>query len=809
MEDKKLGTEQANELINSIVGTIDTFVKTEVKNLKDRVEQDLQDETSWRKASIQKVDAKLKQETQYRIEDIDNEKLRAQTVEGDLQKLETDDKSNIVASINSEVQRAKSVEGDLHDLQTESKDNLVSSINSEKSRAETAEQSLLNRSIKIAEWSSNNDSPILKDVVVTSLLGMEIKERQSQDGALTSAIEAEQKARDGEDKAIKQSIEKESLTRSKDDGDLSTLKIGTQSSLVDAINAEYDERVSEVSKLKSKIEDEVGDRKAADLLDVKLSSDTQQTIESDILLNGQLTVNGEIVSGSSTVVGDLKISAPVTTLDMDDSSAGGNLTVEGQAKINGGLSVLNDTTVKNGAFYVKGATSDKDVSIINGIIHAKDITVDGTLNVLGETITTLNKTLEVDDNVIVTRANATTAPVDNSGLVISITNTFDTEGNRTSNKSVGIVYNPTNDSVDLAIGSLVSDEYDNQFNATESNPIVIRPNSSDINNNNFVIWEKIEKEYENGVKYQSVRAIDSGKSISDFTQAQQDISKLKSDLQAETTNRVNADSNIYEELQGEQQARNNADETLQENINKEASRAQVEELSLSNRITDEETRAMQEEADLSGRITDAVNDRISSDNQINTRIDGIDGQISRLQQKDADLKKQIDDEVQTRISQDVKTLSDAKKYTDGETGRAQTAEQDLQEQINDLAVTIKDQVKEEMQPILDELEESADILKVAEDLQQHMSSAQEKIESIELALQSEISQRGDEDADIRQTISDLSQEIKNRYDPSKSFYESFLSIAQANPNKLIAPIYNSENSNYEWKVITMDDGVII
>jgi hypothetical protein len=52
MEDKKLGTEQANELINSIVGTIDTFVKTEVKNLKDRVEQDLQAETSWRKASI-------------------------------------------------------------------------------------------------------------------------------------------------------------------------------------------------------------------------------------------------------------------------------------------------------------------------------------------------------------------------------------------------------------------------------------------------------------------------------------------------------------------------------------------------------------------------------------------------------------------------------------------------------------------------------------------------------------------------------------------------------------------------------------
>lgn len=217
---------------------------------------------------------------------------------------------------------------------------------------------------------------------------------------------------------------------------------------------------------------------------------------------------------------------------------------------------------------------------------------------------------------------------------------------------------------------------------------------------------------------------------------------------------------------------------------------------------------MQEEADLSGRITDEVNDRISSYNQISTRIDVIDSQILSLQQTDENLQKQIDDEIQTRISQDEKTLSDSKKYTDEETGRAQIVEQDLQEQINDLAVTIRDQVKEELKPVLDQFDDSAAILEVAEDLQKHMSSAQEEIDSIQVALQSEISQRGDEDADIRQTISDLSQEIKNKYDPSKSFYESFLSIAQANPNRMVAPIYNSENSNYEWKVVTMDDGEI-
>ena len=77
---------------------------------------------------------------------------------------------------------------------------------------------------------------------------------------------------------------------------------------------------------------------------------------------------------------------------------------------------------------------------------------------------------------------------------------------------------------------------------------------------------------------------------------------------------------------------------------------------------------MQEEADLSGRITDEVNDRISSYNQISTRIDVIDSQILSLQQTDENLQKQIDDEIQTRISQDEKTLSDSKKYTDEETG---------------------------------------------------------------------------------------------------------------------------------------------
>jgi hypothetical protein len=104
--------------------------------------------------------------------------------------------------------------------------------------------------------------------------------------------------------------------------------------------------------------------------------------------------------------------------------------------------------------------------------------VNGNLVVKGETVTELQKTLEVDDNLIVTRANSTETPDTPTGLLINIKSEFDKEGNRISNSSMGIVYNPMTQSVDLGLGELEETESNNKLNITESNPIVIRTDSS-------------------------------------------------------------------------------------------------------------------------------------------------------------------------------------------------------------------------------------------------------------------------------------------------------------------------------------------
>lgn len=344
----------------------------------------------------------------------------------------------------------------------------------------------------ISNWTV--PQPNLNDVSNTSLLGMEIKERKSTD------------------KSLDAKISDEIQTRSKNEGDLTTLKIGDKSNFVNAINSEYDARVQEISRVDNRIDEET----------IKVNSSEEQTINSDLFVDGQITIQDGFVAGPSEVVGDLEIQSPQST------TSGGNLKVNGRATIGNGLNVNGDTTLQEGNLFVRGSIADNDVSISDGVITTKELKVNGNLEVLGQTITTINKTLEVDDNVIVTRANAETSPIDSSGLVISLKSEFDQNKNRISNKSVGIVYNPINDSVDLALGQLTSDKGDNQFVANESNPIVIRPSSADINNKNIVIWEKEDRTY-NGVTYQSVRAIDSGKSLDDLATVD-DVDSVQRDL---------------------------------------------------------------------------------------------------------------------------------------------------------------------------------------------------------------------------------------------------------------------------------------
>ena len=98
------GTQQVEQNINSTVSTLESFVKTEVGNLEERVKNEIVKENAWRKTADDKINQKLGKETDLRIQQVNSEKKRAQEQEQLLQ-----DK------ISTEIERATQKENQLQD----------------------------------------------------------------------------------------------------------------------------------------------------------------------------------------------------------------------------------------------------------------------------------------------------------------------------------------------------------------------------------------------------------------------------------------------------------------------------------------------------------------------------------------------------------------------------------------------------------------------------------------------------------------------------------------------------------------------
>lgn len=98
------GTQQVEQNINSTVRTLESFVKTEVGNLEERVKNELVKENAWRKTADDKINQKLGKETDLRIDQVNTEKRRAQEQEQLLK-----DK------ISTEIERATQKENQLYD----------------------------------------------------------------------------------------------------------------------------------------------------------------------------------------------------------------------------------------------------------------------------------------------------------------------------------------------------------------------------------------------------------------------------------------------------------------------------------------------------------------------------------------------------------------------------------------------------------------------------------------------------------------------------------------------------------------------
>lgn len=644
------------EQAKSLVKDIHTFVQDEDSSLAARVRTDLQQEVAWRKAADIKLNEKLNKETELRIADVDNEETRATTVEGNPSDLTTADKSNLVNAINSEVTRSKNVEGEL--------DQIPSGIATPKDENSTID---LATAIK-----NENTRAISEETRIDSKLNDEILRAKSEEKRIEDRLNGEIIRATSEEAGLQKQITDNNNKRIEAEGDLkskdwtSNVNYSTEVDKTDLATAIYTEhkravksegRIADIgpvfensigvsgTEAKAKWNSEDANLANAiissSMLDVKLDSNTTQNITGGLNIADGVIV--DTLKVNDKVGGDLNINGNVIITQ--------NTAINGSVEIGGYTKIDNNTDISGQLTIKKTADASSGNLVTEGNINANgNVTIEGNLIVKGETVTEIQKTLEVDDNLIVTRANAETSPITPSGLLININSTFDSEtGERTSNNSMGIVYNPNTDSVDLGVGQLIESENNNEFTIVESNPIVIRDGSDSIEDNEFTIWEKETKEF-NGQSYVSVKAISSGivkNSATNETFA--DNSKDNSFVGVANrlnTNEINTNTNTTN-IANEIVRAKDVESVIKNTLNNEISRATAAENVLTQNINKEVTDRSAADTQLQKNIDNEAAARESANNQLQTNIEA---ETARAIEAEGTLQSNIDKETNRALA---------------------------------------------------------------------------------------------------------------------------------------------------------------
>lgn len=160
-----------------------------------------------------------------------------------------------------------------------------------------------------------------------------------------------------------------------------------------------------------------------------------------------------------------------------------------------------------------------------------DLAVQGNLTVAGTTKSEKNKSLVVEDNVIVTNANKVDLQVLLSGLAI----------NKSEATTYGIMYDPADDTVKFGQGTL---DKDNRFtfNEGEGSPLAIRDNASTFTNAHLVKWDSTSNKFvDAGIAAEKVALLDEQNTFTTpntFTQEIQLDKGLASDDAISITNSV-------------------------------------------------------------------------------------------------------------------------------------------------------------------------------------------------------------------------------------------------------------------------------
>lgn len=161
------------------------------------------------------------------------------------------------------------------------------------------------------------------------------------------------------------------------------------------------------------------------------------------------------------------------------------------------LDPTNEPTILTTKAYVANFGKANYLPLKGGIISGS-LVIQGDLTIAGTVTTEKTETLAVKDSVIVTNADGAVLGATLSGIAIR----------KDGENTYGIMYDPSNDSVKLGLGTLdAKNKFTFNESGTDGKPIATRDDSSKFTNGNLVKWERTSKSL-----------VDSGKKVGDFVE---------------------------------------------------------------------------------------------------------------------------------------------------------------------------------------------------------------------------------------------------------------------------------------------------
>jgi hypothetical protein len=719
----------------SFITTVTTNLNTEIANrisADSALQQSITDEISIRTNAINSLQDNINTEASSRVaadiqlqSNITTEVSRATAAEGVL-----------TTNLAAETARAISVEGALQTaINTEA--NVrdagdaanAAAIAAETTRATNAETALTNaiaaeETARIAADSAEATARAAADTTLQSNIDAEETARIAGDAANAAAVTAEETRALAAEAALSTALSTEANTRVIADTALQTALTAEVSARTNAdntlqanLNAEAISRADADSTLQNSISTEIADRTSADsALQNNIITEASTRASADTTLQNNLDAEANTRANTDILL-QTNLDSETLARTTADNSLQDNINSEASTRADADTTLQNNINAEANTRYTADVLLQTNIDAeITNRINA-DTVLQNNINSEASTRANADSLLQSNlDTETLSRINS-----DNL-LQSNIDNERDNRVSADNQLQVNIDAEAQNrQNADNAINADLSAEVTNRTNADtvlQSNintetAARISADTNITNSLNSEIADRISADNLINARIDFIEtnldpvALDSlTEIVSAFQNADSDLnntisalaSSLSNRLDAETSNRVNADNQLQSNIDTEANTRQAADTTLQNAINSETSARVAADAVLQSNINAEASARIAADAVLQSNLDSETAARISADNVLQ---DNINTEASIRLAADIQLQRNLDAETAARICADNMlqhqinaeeiARADADQllqyHIDLESGRARIAEsqiqQDLTEEIAD------------------------------------------------------------------------------------------------------------------------------